>query len=127
MSNHAEDYAHPSVRYCDEDGTEFARGTPAQLAAKIRELRAIIADRVECSGCGGWFPFTAMLPATAQPEAAMICRGCAVESWARVVAAEFGRIRWTHVCDSETVNMTAHVSAFGRLASALDAMKVLLK
>lgn len=35
----AYDWETPRVCYCDEDGTEFARGTPVELANQVRELK----------------------------------------------------------------------------------------
>lgn len=108
------------VRY-DEASVLASRGTPTQLEEKIRELRDIIADRVECSGCGGWFPFPSMLPATAQPEAAMICRGCAAKEHWRTIIAELDAGTWQSLPGSIWVQFTKDQS--DRLIKAMDAMR----
>lgn len=33
----------PVVRYCDDDGVEYARGTPKELASQIKALKADLA------------------------------------------------------------------------------------
>lgn len=40
QNNDDELWADPVTRYCDEDGKEYARGTPQELANQIKALRA---------------------------------------------------------------------------------------
>lgn len=41
MSQEEDIWAVPATRYCDEDGVEYARGTPHELASQIKDLRKV--------------------------------------------------------------------------------------
>lgn len=36
-----------ATRYCDENGVEYARGTPRELAEQVRKLKAELAETVD--------------------------------------------------------------------------------
>ena len=93
---------------------------------RLHDLSAIVADRAACSGCDGWFPIMALLPATPHPDAGMICRGCAAKEYARKVIAEIDGATESPA-DTPFVGLRLTFEASNRLNNAIEVLRRMMK